>query len=179
GARDRRETSAARRVRAAKENLRYKMNFRLCLLLWCLTASLIANGGTIRVGAVQAKNRAINFHVSADDAFAGAEKNLTELEAIIDKAADAKVEALVFPEDTMGLLNWNAAHEQAAKDLVPKAVRLMLARMGAAATHHNMYVVVCSENFEPDGGFYNTSFFIGRDGKEIGRYHKVCPVYHD
>ena len=42
-----------------------------------------------------------------------------------------------------------------------------------------MYLVVCSDFIESDGGLYNTAFFLGRDGKEIGRYHKVCPVYHE
>lgn len=155
------------------------MKLRIILFAGLLASSVFAKAENIRIGAVQAKNRAINFHVSADDAFAAVERNLTELEAVIDKAAADKVEALVFPEDTMGLLNWNAAHELDAKTLVPKAVKLMLTRMGAAAARRNMYLIVCSENFEPDGGFYNTSFFLGRDGKEIGRYHKVCPVYHE
>src|SRR5262249_30167197 len=26
---------------------------------------------------------------------------------------------------------------------------------------------------------YNTAFLLGRDGKEIGRYHKVCPTIHE
>ncbi|HEY6225752.1 MAG TPA: carbon-nitrogen hydrolase family protein, partial [Verrucomicrobiae bacterium] len=134
---------------------------------------------TIRIGAVQAKNRSINFHLSPDDALAAAEKNLGELEAIVDKAAEKKIEALVFPEDTMCLVNWNAGNEKAARDLLPKAVKTMLTRLGSAAAHHNMYLVVCSDFIESDGGLYNTAFFIGRDGKEIGRYHKVCPVYHE
>jgi predicted amidohydrolase len=62
---------------------------------------------------------------------------------------------------------------------LPKAVNSMLARMGAAAARHKMYIVVCSDLIERDGGLYNTSFLIGRDGKEIGRYHKVCPAYHE
>jgi predicted amidohydrolase len=141
--------------------------------------TICVHADTIRVGAVQAKNRTIPFRTPASEVPAVVEKNLTELESIISKAADAKVQALAFPEDTMGLLNWNAAHERAIKDILPKAVNQMLTRLGAAAARHNMYLVVCSENLEPDGSFYNTSFFIGRDGKEIGRYHKVCPVYHE
>jgi predicted amidohydrolase len=147
------------------------------LLLFALLAS--SHAETIRVGAVQAKNRTIPFRTPAAEVLQAVEKNLTELESIVAKAAEAKVQALAFPEDTMGLLNWNAAHESELKKIVPHAVKLMLSRLGAAAARHNMYLVVCSENIEPDGSFYNTAFFIGRDGKEIGRYHKVCPVYHE
>jgi hypothetical protein len=36
-----------------------------------------------------------------------------------------------------------------------------------------MYLVLCNDAVEPDGKCYNTAFLLGRDGKEIGRYHKV------
>ena len=151
----------------------------ICLLaVFCVTAHADTSK-KIRVGAVQAKNRTINFHLSPSEAFGAVEKNLSELESIVAKAADAKIEALAFPEDTMGLLNWGEGNEEAARELLPKAVKLMLARMGDAAAHHKMYIVVCSDFIEADGGLYNTSFLIGPDGKEIGRYHKVCPVYHE
>jgi predicted amidohydrolase len=42
-----------------------------------------------------------------------------------------------------------------------------------------MYVVCCNDHVEGDRNIYNTAFFIGRDGKEIGRYHKVCPTIHE
>lgn len=152
------------------------MSARIFLLFVLLATS---NAETIRVGAIQAENRTIPFRTPTNEVLTAIEKNLTELEALVTKAAQAKIQALAFPEDTMGILNWNAANESAIKQIVPKAVNQMLTRMGAAAARHNMYLVVCSENVEPDGSFYNTSFFIGRDGKEIGRYHKVCPVYHE
>jgi hypothetical protein len=53
----------------------------------------------------------------------------------------------------------------------------MLDRLGRAAAKHNMYLIVCSDLVEADGKTYNTAFFLGRDGKEIGRYHKVCPTW--
>jgi hypothetical protein len=40
-----------------------------------------------------------------------------------------------------------------------------------------MYLVVCSDLTESDGSIYNTAFLLGRDGKEIGRYHKTCPTW--
>jgi predicted amidohydrolase len=155
---------------------------RIFVLVGIVAIALAARGETaktIRVAAVQAKNRSINFHVPAEEALAAAEENLGELESIVAKAAEKRIEALVFPEDTMCLLNWSVGNETAAKELLLKAVKSMLARMGGAAARHNMYLVVCSDFVESDGGLYNTAFFIGRDGKEIGRYHKVCPVYHE
>src|SRR5262249_42778909 len=53
------------------------------------------------------------------------------------------------------------------------AVRRVLDRVGKAAAKYRMYLVVCSDAVESDGRVYNTSFLLGRDGKEIGRYHKV------
>ena len=49
----------------------------------------------------------------------------------------------------------------------------MLDRLGKAAADHRMYLVVCNDAIEPDGRAYNTAFLLGRDGREIGRYHKV------
>ena len=49
----------------------------------------------------------------------------------------------------------------------------MLDRLGKAAADHRMYLVLCNDAIETDGRVYNTSFLLGRDGKEIGRYHKV------
>jgi hypothetical protein len=55
----------------------------------------------------------------------------------------------------------------------------MIKRLGAAAARHQMYLVVCSDLIESDGATYNTAFFLGRDGREIGRYHKVCPTWSE
>src|SRR5687768_5676606 len=115
-------------------------------LLILIALAATSNADTIRVGAVQAKNRTIPFRTPATEVLAAVEKNLTELEAIVAKAAEAKVQALAFPEDTMGLLNWNAANKPSIKEILPKAVTQMLTRIGAAAARHNMYLVVCSEN---------------------------------
>lgn len=58
-------------------------------------------------------------------------------------------------------------------------VNRMLESLGAAAARHQMYLVVCSDLSESDGGTYNTAFLLGRDGKEIGRYRKVCPTWSE
>ena len=132
---------------------------------------------TVRVAAAQAAPRVIDFRLQPDEALAAVEKNLAELERIVARAGEAKCDALVLPEDTPGLLNWVGANETLAKELLPKAVNRMIERLGSAAARHNMYLIVCSDLTESDGATYNTAFLLGRDGREIGRYHKVCPTW--
>lgn len=146
-----------------------------------LAVSLTANGtsatNTVRVASAQAQGRVIDYRLKPDEALAAVERNLTELERIVDRAGTNKCDVLALPEDTPGLLNWVGANEEAAKELLPQAVERMIKRLGAAAAKHNMYLVVCSDFTETDGGIYNTAFLLGRDGQEIGRYHKVCPTW--
>lgn len=136
-------------------------------------------GKKVRIAAAQAQGRSVNFRLTPDEALAAVDKNLEELERIIQRAGNAGCDALVLPEDTPGLLFWVGANEAKAVDLLPKAVRSMIERLGAAAARHRMYLVVCSDFVEADGAIYNTSFLLGRDGKEIGRYHKVCPTWSE
>jgi hypothetical protein len=49
----------------------------------------------------------------------------------------------------------------------------MLDRLGRAAASHRMYLVACNDTIEADGALYNTSFLLGRESQEIGRYHKI------
>jgi predicted amidohydrolase len=133
--------------------------------------------GTVRVAAAQAAGRVIDFRLKPDEALAAVEKNLGELERIVDRAGEAKCDALVLPEDTPGLLNWVGANEADLKEVLPKAVGRMIERLGSAAARRKMYLVVCSDFLEADRAMYNTAFLLGRDGREIGRYHKVCPTW--
>ncbi len=132
---------------------------------------------TVRVAAAQAAARVIDFRLQADEALAAVDRNLGELERIVDRAGESKCDVLVLPEDTAGLLNWVGANETQAAELLPEAVKRMLERLGSAAARYRMYLVVCSDFTESDGGIYNTAFLLGRDGKELGRYHKVCPTW--
>ncbi|MBI2924991.1 MAG: hypothetical protein HYY24_04705 [Verrucomicrobia bacterium] len=134
----------------------------------------------VRVAAVQAQRRVIDFRLAQSaDVLTHVDKNLTELERIVHQAGAQKCDALAFPEDTLGLLNWTGVNEAAAKEVLPAAVKRMLDRLGRAAASHRMFLIVCSDHLEADGGMYNTAFFLGRDGKEIGRYHKVCPTWSE
>jgi adenosine deaminase len=51
---------------------------------------------------------------------------------IVDRAGQALCDALVLPEDTPGLLNWVGANEKLAKEVLPKAVKGMIERLGHA-----------------------------------------------
>ncbi len=165
----------------------------LALAAFCVSETIVAadkpmaskehsvgESGTVRVAAVQAKRRLIDWRLKdAAEVLAAVDKNLTELEQIVHKAGEQKCDVLAFPEDTLGLLNWYGMNLEGAKDMLPEAVSRMLNRLGRAAASHDMSLVVCSDFIESDGRTYNTAFFLGRDGKEIGRYHKTCPTWSE
>jgi predicted amidohydrolase len=134
--------------------------------------------GVFRVAAVQTKPRLIDWRIrDPQEVLSEVDKNLLQLESIIAKAGELECDALAFPEDTLGLLNWYGMNEMAAREVLPSAVNRMIDRLGRAAASHGMYLVVCSDFIESDNAAYNTAFFLGRDGKEIGRYHKTCPTW--
>ena len=129
--------------------------------------------GPLRVAAAQPRNRMIDFHLRPPEVLARVDQSLTELERLVHKAGEAGCNALALPEDTLGLLHWEAANPESLASVLPQSVHRMLDRLGRAAAQHRMYLVVCNDALESDGRAYNTSFLLGRDGKEIGRYHKV------
>src|SRR3954451_19121014 len=86
---------------------------------------------TVRIAAAQAAKRVIDFHLKPAEALAAVEKNLTELEKVVVLAGAGKCDALVLPEDTCGLLNWLGANEALAKEVLPKAVKSMIERLGS------------------------------------------------
>ncbi len=144
------------------------------------TATAPSAPAMVRVAAVQAKRRLVDWRIrDPAKVLAAVDKNLDALEEIVHKAGEQKCDVLAFPEDTLGLLNWYGMNEPVAKEVVPEAVSRMLDRLGRAAASHRMYLVVCSDFIESDGATYNTAFFLGRNGKEIGRYHKTCPTWSE
>jgi predicted amidohydrolase len=168
---------------------------RTATLLWAAAATAIAGCAspapevrpmqgtrkpTVRVGTAQPKPRLIDWRIEAPaDVLAQVDKNLDELEALVHQAGRAGCDVVALPEDTLGLGRWEAAHPGRLKDVLPEAVRRMLDRLGRAAAEHKMYLVCCNDTVEPDGSEYNTAFFLGRDGKEIGRYRKVNMPIHE
>ena len=151
----------------------------VCIFLFAaVLARDAATNPTVRVAAAQAARRIVDFRLTNSAAvLAEVEKNLEALEAVVHKAGAQKCDALALPEDTPGLLNWVGVNDALAKEVLPKVVNRMIERLGRAAAQHRMYLVVCSDHIERDGAMYNTAFLLGRDGKEIGRYHKVCPTW--
>jgi predicted amidohydrolase len=155
------------------------------LALWVLATPAsseepaASDNSTVRVAAVQAQGRVIDFRLTPAEALAAVDENLVELERIVHRAGEAGCDALCFPEDTLGLLNWNGVHGADLAEVLPEAVRRMNERLGRAAAKHRMHLVTCSDFVESDGFVYNTAFLLGRDGREIGRYHKVCPPHHE
>jgi predicted amidohydrolase len=127
----------------------------------------------MRVAAAQPKNRSIDFRVKPSEILARVDQSLTELEQLVNKAGEAGCDVLALPEDTLGLLRWEAANPGSLATVLPGAIQRMLDRLGRASAKHRMYLVVCNDTLDRDGLIYNTSFLIGRDSKEIGRYHKV------
>src|SRR5262245_56050332 len=139
----------------------------------------ISTARTVRVAAAQAKRRSINWQLNRPaDVLAAVDRNLDELEKIVHLAGEEKCNVLALPEDTLGLLDWYGMNQDLGREVLPAAVNRMFERLGSAAASHQMYLVVCSDLIDAgDKAAHNTSFFLGRDGKPIGRYQKVCPTW--
>jgi predicted amidohydrolase len=157
----------------------------LCLAQTALTAAGAAAGKdgsakrTMRVCASQPPARLIDWRRNPADALVEVEKTLAELEQLVHRAGKDNCDVLALPEDTLGLLHWEMGNTGVLKDVLPAAVNQMLKRLGATAAEHRMYLVCSSDTAEPDGTYRNTSFFLGRDGREIGRYYKVNLPLHE
>ncbi|MFA6107974.1 MAG: carbon-nitrogen hydrolase family protein [Candidatus Latescibacterota bacterium] len=131
-------------------------------------------GRTVRLAAAQPVVPLIDYHLArVEEALDRVDANLVALVDSVRRAGRAGCDAVVLTEDTLGLHRWLAAHEPAVPDLVSVAVERMLTRLGEAAAEQRLYLTCCSDALEADGGLYNTAFLLGRDGHEIGRYHKV------
>jgi predicted amidohydrolase len=127
-----------------------------------------ANGGSAIRRAVN-----IDFRLQAQEVAGHVDRVLGILEGLVRKGGDAGCDILALPEDSLGLAPWEAAHWETMGDVLNAAVERMLDRLGQVAASYGMYLICCSDACEPDGTVYNTAFFLGRDGSEIGRYHKV------
>ncbi|MHC4404121.1 MAG: nitrilase-related carbon-nitrogen hydrolase [Planctomycetota bacterium] len=137
-------------------------------------------GSTIRIGAAQPKSRLIDYRLrDPSEVLARVEASLDELEALVHKAGSAGCDVLAMPEDTLGLGHWEAGNPTDVAKVLPEAVDRMLRRLGRAASSHRMYLVCSNDTADADGSIRNTAFFLGRDGREIGRYHKVNMPIHE
>ncbi len=134
---------------------------------------------TVRVGAAQPKSRLIDYRLSPQEALAAVDRSLGELVPLVHKAGAAGCDVVALPEDTLGLGTWEAGNQSILKDVLPAGVERMLDRLGRAAAEHGMSLVCCNDTVDAEGNVHNTAFLLGRDGKEIGRYHKVNMPIHE
>ena len=133
----------------------------------------------MRVAAAQPRDRSLDFRLKPADALAQVDRVLSELEKIVHQAGAAGCDVLSLPEDTLGILKWESANRSDLNRVLPEAVERMLDRLGKAAARHRMYLICCNDVLGTDGALRNTAFFLGRDGKIIGRYVKVQPTIHE
>ncbi len=132
-----------------------------------------------RLGCIQPAPRLVDFHlVEPTEILSAVEKNIDTLAQLVDRAGQLGCDAAVLPEDALGLEHWAGIHPELRHTILPQAVESMLARLGAAAAQHQMYLICCNDHIE-SGERYNTAFFLGRDGREIGRYHKINMPYSE
>jgi predicted amidohydrolase len=133
----------------------------------------------VRIGTAQPRSRLIDWHLAPAAALEQVDRSLADLGDIVERAADRQCDVIALPEDTLGLGHWEAGNKAELGQVLPEAVHRMLERLGRAAAAHRMYLVCCNDTVEPDGSVHNTSFFLGRDGKLIGRYWKVNMPIHE
>jgi predicted amidohydrolase len=115
----------------------------------------------------------IDFRLRPKQVTDHVERALGILEELVRKGGEAGCDVLALPEDALGLAPWEAAHWERVATVLPSAVARMRDRLGGVAASYGMYLICCADTYEPDGAVCNTAFFLGRDGREIGRYHKV------
>jgi predicted amidohydrolase len=98
---------------------------------------------------------------------------------LVGRVGEGNADLVVMGEDVAGLgypLTY-LDDPSIFRTLAGETAALALEAVGEVAKKHSMHVVACF--FEPDGEhIYNTAALVGRDGRLLGRYHKVhLPVY--
>lgn len=132
-----------------------------------------------RIGCIQPAVRLIDFHLTDPaEVLQAVENNINALVELVDRAGQLGCDAAVLPEDTLGLEHWAGIHPELRQAVLVPAVEQMHTRLGAAAAQYQMYLVCCSDHIENDQR-YNTAFFLGRDGREMGRYRKINMPYSE
>lgn len=116
---------------------------------------------------------------SPGEVLAQVDRTLDVLEGLVHRAGQAGCDILAFPESTLAMSRWTWVHPELRAQALPEADRRMLERLGQAAASHRMYLILCNDTLEADGLLRNTAFFLGRNGCEIGRYHKVGLPLHE
>jgi predicted amidohydrolase len=139
---------------------------------------------TVRIGSANTgssflKANTVDCRLSAEDALNKVDRTIGELEDLVHKAGEAGCDVLAFTELVLALSTWQVANPERVPEVLPQANERMLTRLGAAAASHRMYLLCCSDEVDSTGAIRNTSWFLGRNGKEIGRYYKVNLPVHE
>jgi len=136
-------------------------------------------GETVKVAAIQAKRRLISYKVpTVSSALVQVRASLDKLAPLAEQAATLGCDIIAFPEDTLGVIEWEAGHQGEIAEFLGPAEQEMLERFGQVAAKHGMYIICGSDTIEGDL-VYCSAILIGRDGREVGRYHKVHPPLHE
>lgn len=131
---------------------------------------------TIRVGAIQNKNRTIRYTTPYNEALDEVRSNLEALISLAEKAGELGCDIIVYPEDCLGTLEWTAGHEEEAVEFLGAAQVEMLERLGETAGRLGIYIICCNDCPDEKGEIYNMSIILSPDGSEVGRYQKVQPT---
>lgn len=129
--------------------------------------------GKVKVAAGHSPEwQRIDYRLDVEGALPLVEENIAEIASIIDEAANAGCVMVAFPEDTLGITGWLAHHFDDQRPLLIPAVERMLAAVGKKTAQRSIYTILCNDVSYGDD-IMNTAILFGRDGAEIGRYHKV------
>ncbi len=105
----------------------------------------------MRVAAAQPRNRTIDFRLEPPEVLAGSIGRSRSWSSSSTRPGRPAATRWRCPEDTLGLLKWEAANPEALGEVLPEAVSRMLDRLGKAAADHRMYLVLCNDAIETDG----------------------------
>jgi predicted amidohydrolase len=123
-----------------------------------LTAAAAPAARKVKVASINHRPRGLK----------SAQENLDSFAKWIDEAGAAKADIICLPEACT--LIGRGSDYLAASEPIPGPSTEFL---GKLASKHKAYVV--AGLLERDGkGAYNTSVLIGRDGKLVGKYRKIC-----
>src|SRR5512147_1594031 len=87
--------------------LRFLLSAALALLL--TQDGFAAGTNTVRIAAAQPKRRVIDWHIREPaEVLRRLDQSLAELETLLGTAASQGCDAVVLPEDTLGLGAWEA-----------------------------------------------------------------------
>jgi predicted amidohydrolase len=116
---------------------------------------------------------------SFDIALQCAKQAVDENAALLSKAGEAGADLAVAGEDiaSLGTAMTFLDDPSIFRKLTEQTAPYVHQALSGVARHHRMHVV--ASFYEPEGDtIFNSSVLFGRDGKPIGRYHKVhLPVY--